>query len=361
MREVINGVPVFRCYLYIPKNPRKALSRVLFDSVFAISSLAGIFVGRRANLVVVVSPPLQLAITGRVIAALSRARLFLHIQDLVPDAAVAVSALRKGSVAWYLGRALEKWAYRGSTGVGVICEGMRRNLLDKGIPANKVTTLPDYIDPTFIQPIDRENNKFRAKAGISSRAFLVMYSGSVSGKQGLETYVEAAAAFDTDRTVVCCLIGEGANLSELKTLAGKLSLRRFMFLPLQPRESLASQLSAADILIITQRALVTDIVFPGKLLYYMAAGTAILAGVNRESETSRFIRKHQVGVVVPPEDPSALAAAITWMREHPEQTCEFGRNGRHVIETQFDRSLVLERFGSHLEQLGNGNLSPSLT
>jgi colanic acid biosynthesis glycosyl transferase WcaI len=357
MREVINGVPVFRCYLYIPKNPRKALSRVLFDSVFAMSSLAGIFVGRRPNLVVVVSPPLQLAITGRVMAALGQARLFLHIQDLVPDAAVAVSALRKGSVAWYLGRALEKWAYRGSTAVGVICEGMRRNLLDKGVPANKVTTLPDYIDPTFIQPIDRKNNKFRANAGISSRAFLVMYSGSVSGKQGLQTYVEAAAAFEADQTVVCCLIGEGANLSELRTLAEKLSLRRFVFLPLQPRESLAAQLSAADVLIITQRALVTDIVFPGKLLYYMAAGTAILAGVNQESETSRFIREHQVGMVVPPEDPSALAGAITWMREHPEQTREFGRNGRRVIETQFDRSLVLERFGSHLEQLGAGNLS----
>jgi len=101
-----------------------------------------------------------------------------------------------------------------------------------------------------------------------------------------------------------------------------------------------------------------DIVFPGKLLYYMAAGTTILAAVHHESETGRFIREHQVGMVVPPEDAPALAAALRWMQEHPEQRREFGRNGRRVIEAQFDRSLVLERFRSHLEQVGaTGTLS----
>ena len=84
----------------------------------------------------------------------------------------------------------------------------------------------------------------------------------------------------------------------------------------------------------------------------------MLAAVHPESETGRFIREHQVGMVVPPEDPSAFAAALRWMREHPEERREFGRNGRRVIETQFDRSLVLGRFGSHLEQVGaRGNLS----
>jgi len=352
MREVINGVPVFRTYLFVPKNPRKAVSRILFDSAFAISALTGIFVRLRPDLIIVVSPPLQLAITGRLWAALSRARLFLHIQDIVPGAAVATGALREGSIAWKLGRALEMWAYRGATGIGVICEGMRQNLLAKGVPGTKVKTFPNYIDPTFIQPIPREDNDFRAKHGISADAFLVMYSGSVSGKQGLETYIEAAVAFETDQKVVCCLAGEGANLNDLKTLAAARSMKRFIFLPIQQRETLAALFSAADVLVITQRKLVTDILFPGKLLYYMAAGTAILAAVNQESETGRFIREHQVGMVVPPEDASALAATLTWMREHPEQRREFGRNGRRVIETQFDRSLVLERFSSHLEQVG---------
>jgi colanic acid biosynthesis glycosyl transferase WcaI len=357
MRETINGIPVLRTYLYIPSNPRKALGRVLFDCVFALSATVGFFSGPRPDVVVVISPPLQLAITGRVLSALSRAKLFMHIKDLVPDAAIATGALREGSLAWNLGRKLEQWAYRSATGIGVICEGMRTNLLAKGVPPRKVITLPDYIDPKFIQPMAKSANGFRARIGISDDAFVVMYSGSVSGKQGLQTYVEAAAAFETDQTVVCCLIGEGANLDELRAAAQKLSLKRFTFLPLQPREYLAEQLSAADVLVITQRALVTDIAFPGKLLYYMASGTAMLAAVNQQSETGRFIRDHHVGIVVPPEDPPALAEAIRWMKEHPEETREFGRNGRRAIESQFDRSVVLDRFNGHLENLGTGTMA----
>ena len=360
MREVINGVLVFRTYLYVPRNPRKSICRVLFDCSFALSALTGLFVGLRPDLIVVISPPLQLAITGRVLAMLTGARLFLHIQDLVPDAAVATGAIRKGSFAWKLGRALETWAYRHATGIGVICDGMRQNLIAKGVPAAKVGTFPDYIDPTSVQPSQPEGNAFRSKAGIDSEAFLVMYSGSVSGKQGLETYIEAASMFEADPTVVCCLIGEGANLSELKRLAAHLSMKRFIFLPLQPRESLPAQLSAADALVITQKALVTDIVFPGKLLYYMAAGTAIVAAVHPESETGRFVRAHRVGIVVPPEDASELARALRWMRDHPDERREFGQNGRHLIETQFNRSLVLERFGSHLEQVAGLNATAPL-
>ena len=60
------------------------------------------------------------------------------------------------------------------------------------------------------------------------------------------------------------------------------------------------QLAAADALVVTQTKAVTDIVFPGKLLYYMAAGRPILAAVSSQSETGSFISAHNVGLVSPP-------------------------------------------------------------
>jgi colanic acid biosynthesis glycosyl transferase WcaI len=124
---------------------------------------------------------------------------------------------------------------------------------------------------------------------------------------------------------------------------------------MQPRESLPEQLAAADALIVTQRKAVRDVVFPGKLLYYMASGRPILAAVSEDSETGRFIREMNVGVVVPPEEPARLAEAIRWMREHREEARALGRNGRRVAEQQFDRTVVLERFEAYLtgdEQTG---------
>ncbi len=352
MREVVRGVPVLRTYLYVPRNPRQTFRRVLFDSSFAISALAGALTGR-PDIVMVISPPLQLAVTGWMLGTFYGAPVFLHLKDIVPDAAVAVGALRADGVALRLASVLEQFAYRKAAGIGVICEGMRQNLVAKGVPANKVVTLPDYIDPAFIrpQPVDLA---FRARFGIGAGEFVAMYSGSVSQKQGLGTFVEAAQAFDHEEGVTCCLIGDGPNLPELKQTAQKRSIERFRFLPLQPRESLPSQFSAADVLVLTQRKAVRDVVFPGKLLYYMAAGRAILAAASTQSETARFIREHDAGLVVPPEEPGSLAEAIRWMRSHPEKTQEFGRNGRRVVERDFDRGVVLDRFAAHLE----GGLTP---
>jgi colanic acid biosynthesis glycosyl transferase WcaI len=349
MREVVRGVPVTRTYLYVPKHPKRALQRILFDCSFAASAFFGAILGKRPDLVIVISPPLQLAITAFLIHQLTRARVLLEIKDLVPDAAIAVGALREGSRAVRMARSLERFAYRTAESIGVICEGMRSNLIDKGVPERKVSLLPDYIDLNFMTPASGDND-FRQRAGIGREQFLAMYSGSIAGKQGLETFVEAGAEFESDANVTCCVIGEGPYLPELNKTAAALGLRRFQFLPLQPRESLPRQLSAADVLVITQRKTVKDVVFPGKLLYYMSSGRAILAAVSEDSETGRFIRAHQVGVVVAPEDPAALAEGIRWLRDNPRQTSEFGRNGRRVVERQFDRSVVLEKFAIVIEQ-----------
>jgi len=348
MREMVNGVRVLRTYLYVPKNPRSTLRRILFDSSFALSALVSIFNRPRPDVIVIISPPLQLVLTALVIAFFRRAPVFMHIQDLVPDAAIAVGALRPDGTAVQLAQALERLAYRKASGIGVICEGMRQNLLAKGVPMEKVTLLPDYIDLDSVGPISA-NNAFRARHGIPPGEFLVVYSGSVGGKQGLETFVEAAVAFEETSGITCCLIGDGPYLLDLKRLARHLSLQKFRFVPLQPREALPEQLCAADVLVITQRKSISDMVFPGKLLYYMASRRAILAAVSENSETGRFILENKVGLVVPPEDPERFADAIRWMRAHPERIRALGEKGREVVGRHFDRTTVLERFTEHLE------------
>jgi colanic acid biosynthesis glycosyl transferase WcaI len=349
MREVIRGVPITRTYLYVPKHPKKTLQRILFDCSFAVSAFIGSLLGKSPELVIVISPPLQLSITAFLIRKLTRARVFLEIQDLVPDAAIAVGALREGSRAVRIAQALERFAYRTAESIGVICDGMRSNLISKSVPEQKVSLLPNYIDMTFMQPVSGQNG-FRRCTGIGREQFLVMYSGSIAGKQGLETFVKAGAEFEADPYVACCVIGEGPYLGELKKAAGALGLKRFQFLPLQPRETLPSQLAAADALVITQRTTVRDVVFPGKMLYYMAAGRPILASVSEDSETGRFIREHAVGLVVPPEDPALMADAIRWLKSHPEEARQFGLNGSRVAASKFDRTVVLEKMTTHLER-----------
>ena len=126
-------------------------------------------------------------------------------------------------------------------------------------------------------------------------------------------------------------------------------------MPLQPREGLPEQLGAADLLVITQKKAVTDMVFPGKLLYYTAASRPILAAVSSDSETGRFIKNNKVGVVVPPEEPGEMADTI--LKLYQRGLGQFGSNGRQVAERTFDRQLTLKKFTQQLESL----VAPEIT
>ncbi len=352
MRDHVNQVPVFRVWMYVPRNPRRAWRRILFDTSFALSAFLKLIFTRRADCYIVISPPLQLAVVVGWLGRLRRIPVLLQIKDLVPDAAAAVGAMNPRGRAYRIASWLEKSSYRQATKIGVICDGMRQNLLAKKIPSQKIELLPDYIDLRFMQP--REDG-FRQRVGIGQDQWLAMYSGSVAGKQGLETWVLAGEILDHDQEIACCLVGEGAYLSDLKNLANQRGLRRFCFLPLSERSALPGQLAAADCLIITQRAAVRDMVFPGKLLYYMAAGRPIIASVHPESETGRFVREHRVGIVIPAEDPLSLANAVRALRADSLLARQLGANGRRVAEMLFDREKVLLRFEQVISQMPNAS------
>ena len=348
MREQVNQVPVFRVWMYVPRNPRSVWRRVLFDSSFAFSAFLKLLFTRRADCYIVISPPLQLASVVGWLGRLRRIPVLLQIKDLVPDAAAAVGAMNPQGRAYKIAAGLEKYSYRRAAKIGVICEGMRQNLLAKSIPLEKIELLPDYIDLRFMQ---LRQDDFRHRVGIGQDQWLAMYSGSVAGKQGLETWVQAGEILDHDRQIVCCLVGEGAYLADLQNMASQRGLKRFRFLPLSERAALPGQLAAADCLIITQRAAVRDMVFPGKLLYYMAAGRPMVASVHPDSETGRFIREHQVGIVIAAEDHLALANAVRALRADPALARQLGANGRRVAEELFDREKVLLRFEQVISQM----------
>jgi colanic acid biosynthesis glycosyl transferase WcaI len=352
MREKINGVDILRTCLYVPERPGRARNRVLFDSSFALSAMIGGLVSGPIDIVIAISPPLQIGLTAWALARVKRAKAYLQIKDLVPDAAIAAGMLAASGRAARMGYALERAVYSRMDRIGVICEGFRANLAAKGVPLEKIDLVPDYIDLTFMRPAERVNG-FRARHNLAPDDFVVTYSGSIALKQGLRVFVETAAGMANENGLRFLLIGDGPYLADLQNAAQSMGARYLTFLPLQPREGLPAQLGAADALVITQRKAVSDCVFPGKLLYYMAAGRPILAAVSEKSETGSFIDRHRVGLVVAPEDPQALAAGIRTLRGQPRLAREMGAAGNAMVQRMFDRKVVLKNFERILAELAN--------
>ena len=359
LRERLNGVMVYRSYVYIP-NKANAIQRIMYDFSLSISSFLSCLSIPNIDVVLCVSPPLQMGITAYVLSKMHKAVFFLQLIDLVPDAGIALGLLRN-PIAIKMARVLENFVYKRAHGIITICQGFADNLISKGVPNSKLMVLSDWVDTDTIKPGER-NNSFRELHDIHSSDYLAVYTGSISVKQGLENVIEAAGRLKDSDGISFLIVGDGSQKAMLMQKAAKKGLTNVRFLPPQPRKSFAQVLSSADVLLLNQQGDVIDAVIPSKLLAYMSAGRPIVAAVHPDSETARYIRLADCGLVVPPEQPQALADAIRKMRSKPEVAARFARNARTFAEEHFAREKVLKRYAELFSSFAGpkpGSIKPS--
>lgn len=341
--ERISGVRVIRSPILLPAAKQTSFRRIVFDSSFALTALPASAGIGGLDVVICVSPPLQLGVTAWLIARARRARLIVHLQDIVPDAALSTGMMRAGRAA-ALSRRLERFVYARADRITVISEGFRENLAAKKVPPHKLGVMPNWVDAGRFQ--SSSNASVRSALGASNRETLVLHTGNMGAKQGLETVVDAAAQL-AGEDIVITLIGDGQSRAALEARAAGLAVDKLKFLPLQ--SDLPATLAAANVLVLSQRAQVTDSAAPSKLLTYMASGKPIVATVNASSEAGQLIKRANCGLVVPPENPGALAAALRDLHRHPEKHAALGVAGRRHVAEHFDRKMILQRWKELVE------------
>jgi colanic acid biosynthesis glycosyl transferase WcaI len=261
----------------------------------------------------------------------------------VPDAALSVGIMREGR-AIRLARNLERFVYSRADLIAVISKGFADNLISKGVPTAKLRVLPNWVDTA--RYVSARDARVREALGASNGETLVVHAGNMGAKQGLETVVDAAREL-AHEAIVVALVGDGNNRTALEARAERIGSNNLRFFPIQP--DLPATLAAADGLVLAQRGKVVDSVAPSKLLSYMAAGKPIIAAVNEASEAGRMIRSAKCGIVVPPEEPMALAAAIRDLHSRPEHWQSLGVAGRLHAIRHYERSDVLGQWSTLIE------------
>jgi colanic acid biosynthesis glycosyl transferase WcaI len=352
LREERNGVWVHRGYVYVPGKP-SARQRILYDTSLSISAFLWGLTVRDVDVVLAISPPVQLGLMGWILSKIKRATFIFQLQDLIIDAAIALGML-KNPTAIRLARILENFVYRRAQAVLVACQGFADNLKSRGVPESKILVFSNWVDTKFISPLER-NNSFRRIHNLNDQQFVVLHAGNMGAKQGLDNAIRAAGQLDGRNDILFLLVGDGSDKARLVDMATREGVSNVRFLPLQPRDMLPHMLSAADVLLLNQRADVVDMVIPSKLLTYMAAGRPIVAAVHPDSEAARYIRQAECGLIVPPEEPGLLADAIRQLYANPELAARFGRNARAFAEEHFARERVLQQYDEFFRRL-EGNV-----
>jgi colanic acid biosynthesis glycosyl transferase WcaI len=336
--EERNGVQIQRSYVWVKPRP-SLFDRLLLDGSFVTTSFVQALNGWRPDVILLTVPPLPVCLPATLLGWLHNCPVVLNLQDILPEAAVHVGLLRNPLLIGAM-QLLEKFAYRSAHTVSVIAEGFVDNLVGKGVPASKITCIPNWVDTSFIRPLPQKDNAFRQAYGLEDK-FVVMYSGNIALTQGLETVVEAAVRLKHRPEIAVVIVGEAKALVTLQAYCDRCGATNVRLLPFQPREALPDMLAAADVGLIVQRRNVVSFNMPSKTQVLLASGRAIVAAVPSTGSAAKAIEKSRGGLLVEPENPEALANSLLALYEDPDKVAMLGKNGRQyaVDRYSFDQAL----------------------
>jgi len=337
-RETWHGVDVWRAPLWVPAKPG-GLARVVHLLSFAISSFPVMVqqIFWRPDLVITVAPALLCAPAGLLTARLAGAQSWLHLQDFEVDLAFRMGLL-KGSLLQRLILRMERGLLRRFDSVSSISSRMVEQLLKKGVKTERIRYFPNWVDIAHIKPT-AANHRYRDELGIAHDAVVVMFSGSLGGKQGLMVIPAVAKLLASRKDLVFVICGDGVMKPQLQAAAAGLSNVRF--LALQPFDRLGELLGTADIHLLPQSQGAADLVLPSKLSGMLASGRPVVSTCRPGTELETVVSK--CGVVVPPEDDAAFAAAICQLADNAALRLDLGRRARNFAETNFERDAILCR------------------
>src|ERR1700722_3588189 len=296
-RDTWRNVSIWRAPIWVPASPT-GVKRILHLISFAICSLPLMVrqIFWRPDLIVTVAPAFVCAPMGWLSARLSGAQAWLHLQDFEVDLACSMGLLRNKAVRGIVLR-LERFMLRRFDRVSSISGRMVQLLQRKGVEPSRTQYFPNWVDVSRIGP-QFDGAEFRRQLGIPASAVVVLFSGSMGGKQGLMAIPAAATLLAARKDIVFVVSGDGVMKPALQQAAANLPNMRCM--PLQPIERLGELLCLADIHLLPQNAEATDLVLPSKLSGMLASGRPVITLSQGGTELHAVVS--QCGLVVPPGD-----------------------------------------------------------
>ena len=323
------------------KNPLLRAFRYLLVNVIQY------FKGSRAKDIDVIlgssTPPTQGMLCANVKKKLSKrykkkVPFIYNLQDIFPDSLVTAKMTKKGSLLWKIGRRIEDYTYRNADKIIVISQDFKRNIMEKGVPAEKIVVIPNWVDSEKVYPIARKDNLLFSRYHLDPALFYICYSGNIGHSQNMRLLLDAAKDLREELPDLrFVLIGEGAACEEVRSAIEAEAIDNVIMLPFQPYEDIAHVFSLGDAGLIISKPGIGNSSVPSKTWSVMAAARPVLASFDDGSALSNLIDEVGCGVTANAGDLSELKAAITKLYDNKANNASMGALGRAYLKEYLDK------------------------
>ncbi len=301
---VEDGIRVARCF--IPQKGSGGLGRLWGFAVFHVTvTLAVLKLFRRAQVAVVVSPPLTLAAVAFLLKAISGTKVVYNAQELWPDVPKDLGVITNPVVLYVLGF-LERAIYRRSDAVTTIGDRFAEIIAARGAAPEQVVVIPNFVDTDWITPRPKVS-QLSVEWNVAARP-VALYAGNIGLTQDFELVLAAAGRLTDVEFIV---VGAGAGSGALAALQRCSRLPNVQLRDYVTKNRVADLYGLADVILVPLKAGHDRTTTPSKIFSAMAAGKPILACAAPDTDLADELHHSAAGIAVPPGDVDAFVRGLT--------------------------------------------------
>lgn len=308
----LNGIRIVRVKTFVAPNAGKVLRILDFLSYMITAFFAGLL-EPRPDVIVATSPQFFAAVGACAISMLRRLPFVLEISDLWPASIVALEQMRQSALVNWLEK-IEMFMYRRANRIVTLTSAFKDNLMSRGIPSDKIDIIINGVDLQRYSLRPRDH-ALACQWGIVEDDLVVGYIGTLGMAHALQNVLRAAALV-SDRNVRFMFVGSGAERAGLIAEAERMRLNNVSFVPAQPKELMPNAWSLCNVALVhLKNTPLFGTVIPSKIFEAMGMGVPVLLAAP-EGEATRIVRREEIGLCVPAEDPRELASAVLFLKEN---------------------------------------------
>lgn len=266
-----------------------------------------------------------------------------NLQDIFPDSLVTAKMTHKGSLIWKIGRKIEDYTYKNADKIIVISEDFKKNIMDKGVPEDKIVVIPNWTDTDAVKPVDRAENTLFDKYNLDREKFYVCYSGNIGLSQNMDMLLNSAIKIkEKNADIVFVLIGDGADFKRVQSRIESENIDNVISLPFEPYEMVSSVFSLGDVDLIISKPGVGKSSVPSKTWDCMATERPILAAFDLDSKLCEIINTAKCGKCVASDDENGFVSEILNLYENRDELKELGQNGKKYLDENLSKEKCLK-------------------
>lgn len=292
------------------------------------------------------TPPIQ-GLKLPIVRLFRKKPVVYNAQDLFPETLSGTGLAKNGGLLWKIGMWVSNVTFRNSDKIIAISHDIKRSMVARGVPAEKIEVVYNWVDEKAVQPVEKSANPLFEEFGLSRDKFTVVYAGNLGNAQNIGIVLDGAARL---REVQFALFGTGGLESEIRTRIEKEGLTNVHLNPLQPVERVSYVYSLGGACIVSCKEGLGGSAMPSKSWSIMSCGCPVIASFD-EGELKDILEKNNCGVFTHAGNVEEFVEGIKSLAAEPSRCEEMGKNARQFILDNLTKEVGSKKYVEIIKNL----------